>query len=95
MAYRTTLQADDDIIAVYVRGYQEFGLTQAERYHAGLIAAFELIAANPRMARERRELDPSVRLHPYQSHLIVYLIDREGVLIVRVLQGRRDWEQLL
>ena len=95
MPYRTTRKADQDIIDIYVQGCREFGQTQAERYHAGLAAIFDLIADNPRIARERLEFNPVVRLHPYQSHMIVYLLDDAGVLIVRVLHGRQEWEQHL
>lgn len=95
MPYRTTRQADRDIVDIYLRGCREWGQPQAERYHEGLSAVFDLIADNPRMARERFEVDPPVRLHPYQSHLIAYLLDDNGVLIVRVLHGRQDWENRL
>ena len=95
MLYRTTRQADQDIIGTYLRGCREFGQAQAERYHAGLAATLDLIADNPRMARERAEFSPPVRLHPYQAHMIVYLLDDSGVLIVRVLHGRQDWEKYL
>ncbi len=95
MPYRTTRQADQDIIDIYVRGCREFGQPQAERYHEGLSATLNLIADNPRMARERTEFEPPIRLHPYQSHLIIYLFDRSGVLVVRILHGRQDWERCL
>ena len=58
-------------------------------------ATLDLIADNPRIARERQEFTPAVRLHPYQSHMIVYLRDDMGVLVVRVLHGRQDWESCL
>ncbi|MGH7088411.1 MAG: type II toxin-antitoxin system RelE/ParE family toxin [Stellaceae bacterium] len=95
MSYRTTRQADADIIDIYLWGCHEFGQRQAEQYHNGLAATFDLIAAHPRMARERSEFNPPVRLHPYQSHLIVYMLDDDGVLIVRVLHGRQEWEACL
>jgi toxin ParE1/3/4 len=66
--------------------------TASELFHAGLAAALDLIAANPRIARERREFTPAVRLHPYQSHMIVYLLDDLGFLVVRVLHARQDLE---
>lgn len=47
------------------------------------------------MAPERMELDPPVRLHPYRAHLVVYVAEADGVLIVRILHGRQDWEHLL
>ena len=95
MPYRTTRRADQDIVDIYLWGCREFGQPQAERYHAGLAATLDLIADNPHIARERTEFRPPVRLHPYQAHMIVYLLDDMGVLIVRVLHGRQDWESCL
>ena len=95
MPYRTTRRADQDIIDIYIRGCREFGQPQAEQYHAGLAATFDLIAEHPRMARERAEFSQPVRLHPYHAHVVVYLLDEKGVLIIRVLHGRRDWESWL
>ena len=95
MAYRTTRKAEQDIIGIYLWGCRQFGQKQAERYHAGLTQTLNLLGDNPRLARERAEFDPPVRMYPYQSHMIVYLLDDSGALIVRVLHGRQDWERHL
>ncbi|WP_428374898.1 type II toxin-antitoxin system RelE/ParE family toxin [Lichenicoccus sp.] len=93
MTYRTTVRADQDIIDLYIDGIRQFGRDHAERYHEGLAATFELIDGNPLIARDRVEFTPPARLHPYRSHMIVYVLDDAGVLIVRVLHGRQDWER--
>lgn len=90
--YRLSRRAEKDLIEIYVSGVQAFGLDQAETYQDGLEAAFDLIARYPEIARERRELDPPVRVHRYRSHLVIYLAGPGGVLIVRVRHGREDWE---
>lgn len=95
MTYRTTRQADADIIDIYLWGYGEFGRDQAELYHEGLAATFAVIAAAPRIAREREEFNPPVRLHPYRSNLIIYMADGAGILIIRVPHRRQEWERLL
>jgi toxin ParE1/3/4 len=95
MIFRTSPQADEDIADLYVAGAARFGVAQAERYQDGLFSAFKMLAENPLMARERCELAPPVRLHPYQAHMIVYVEEGAGVLIVRVLHGRQDWESVL
>lgn len=95
MTYRTTRQADQDIIDLYVHGAVEFGADQAESYHLGLAEIFDLLADNPYLAREHPEFIPPIRLHPYRSHLVVYVVKEEGVLIVRVLHGRQEWERRL
>ncbi len=94
MTYRTTVEADRDIIEIYVLGAQQFGVAQSERYLDELFDTFELLAENPQMARERRELNPPMRLHPYHAHLIAYLVRDGDILIVRVLHGRQDWQGL-
>ncbi|MFN3364093.1 MAG: type II toxin-antitoxin system RelE/ParE family toxin [Allorhizobium sp.] len=46
------------------------------------------------MARQRTELSPPVRVQRYRAHLVIYLTeDGGGVLIVRVRHGREDWQE--
>jgi len=52
---------------------------------------FEVISANPKMARERAELPPAVRVHPFKAHVIIYQIEGDGVSIIRIRHGREDW----
>ncbi len=95
MAYRTTIEADEDIVRIYVQGVTNFGAGQADAYFEGLFETFEILAVNPQMARERSELSPPVRIHPYGSHVVAYMIEGEDILIVRVLHGSQDWERHL
>lgn len=95
MAYRTTREADEDIVRIYVQGVASFGVGQADACFEGLFVMFEILAVNPRMARERSELSPPIRIHPYGSHVVAYMIEGEDILIVRVLHGGQDWERHL
>jgi len=93
MTYKLSRKADGDIIDLYVTGVRDFGVAQAEKYHADLERIFDLIAFNPELARERLEIDPPVRIHPHGAHVIVYRIVENGdVLILRVRPGREDWK---
>ncbi|MBB4064374.1 type II toxin-antitoxin system RelE/ParE family toxin [Gellertiella hungarica] len=94
MTYRTTTEADRELIEIYVFGAERFGVQQSEQYLEGLFQTFDLLAENPYLARERRELNPPMRLHPYGAHMIVYTITGDDILIVRVLHGRQDWQTL-
>lgn len=94
MTYRLSREADEDIVRIYIEGVRLFGRAQAESYHRELESLFELLAANPRMARERNEIMPPVRIHPYKAHLIVYVIEaNDDVLIVRIRHGHEDWSE--
>jgi toxin ParE1/3/4 len=92
MGYRLTSEAEADIIGIAKMGLRQFGERQADRYNNELFALFDLIAANPRMARERSEVSPPVRVFPFKVHLVVYLVDgNDDVLIVRVRHGHENW----
>ena len=92
MAYRLSRRAKEDLIAIYVDGAAAFGVRQAEAYFARLERAFGLIADNPRIARERVEIVPPVRIHPCGAHIVIYVVEpNDDVLIVRVRHSREDW----
>ena len=85
-------EAEEDLIGIYVSGARDFGNAQAERFYAGLEQAFDFLSEFPRAARERTEISPPVRVHPYRSHLIIYMVAEDDVLILRVRHGHEDWE---
>jgi len=92
MGFRLSLEAERDIINLAEASMRLFGVSQARRYHDGLFAIFDLIAANPRMVRERPEITPPIRIHPFKAHLIVYRIEEDDdIFIIRVLHGHEDW----
>lgn len=91
VSFRLSRRAEEDVIQLYLAGVRQFGAAQAERYYEGLERAFEFLAAHPLAARERFEIVPPVRIHPYKAHLVVYVVDDDGVLILRVRHGREDW----
>ena len=95
MAYRLSKQADQDIENIATYGMLTFGIRQARKYHDGLARSFEFLSENPLAARERDEFLPAVRIHPSGAHVIIYLIDEAGVLIIRVLGGAQDWAKHL
>jgi toxin ParE1/3/4 len=49
------------------------------------------LAENPRAARERLEINPPVRVHPYRAHVVIQVLDADGVLIVHIRHAREDW----
>jgi len=91
VGYRLSRKAEEDLLDVFEQGVLAFGAQQAEDYHRGLEAAFRLIAQFPQMARRRTEVGPTVRVHPYRAHIIVYRESGKDVFIQRVRHGREDW----
>lgn len=92
MTFRLTGQAETDIIQIYRYTAGTFGLAQADAYHARLERTFQIIDDQPRLARERREISPPVRVHLCGAHIIIYIIaPNESALIVRVRHASEDW----
>jgi toxin ParE1/3/4 len=93
LGYRLSRKAEEDIIGLIVEGIERFGQSQAEHYQVLLEQQLQSLAENPRMGRQRPELEPCVRVWPVMSHLIVYTVeDHDEVFVVRVCRKREDWE---
>jgi len=92
MAYQLSVKAEEDIMRLYIEGAREFGAEQAENYYAGLENIFQFLSENPLAARERTEITPVVRVHPYRTHIVVYMVKASGgIFILRVRHGSEDW----
>lgn len=92
MGYYLSTKAEMDIRQLFLEGAELFGVQQAEQYHDQLAEIFQLLSDNPLAAPERQELSPPVRIHPYQSHIVVYTIDSQGdVFILRVRHSHENW----
>ena len=90
-SYKLSLRARDDIAAIATYTVDACGAEQAIIYRDGLIDAFNFLAQFPKAARKRREINPPVRAYPYRSHIIVYMVDKDDILILGVRHGREDW----
>jgi toxin ParE1/3/4 len=93
--YRLTPKAEDDLEAIWRYGAETWSPDRADTYLDTLIATIETIVTMPTLARERAEFDPSVRIHPVAEHLIVYRIEGDILLVIRILGGRQNWRAML
>jgi toxin ParE1/3/4 len=92
MGYRLTSEAEEDILAITEMGLHLFGESRARQYNRDLFRLLDLIAANPRMARERAELSPPARILPFKAHLVMYVIDEnDDGIIARIRHGHENW----
>ncbi len=86
--YRLTRDAGDDLLKMFLYGFETFGLTKAEAYREGMIQCFELLAANPRLGRKVDEVSPGSRRHEHAHHVIFYDEQPDGVLITGIIHER-------
>lgn len=92
--YKLTRAADQDFERIFEFGIDQFGLAQALEYQNGMIHRFEELAAQPQYYQAVDHIRQGYRRCVYQVHSIYYTIDRDFVLIVRIL-GRENPETSL
>lgn len=87
--------ARTDLRAIWDHSATHWGQTKAETYLHGLGQLFALLACHPEIARERKDFRPPVRLHPYQSHLVIFTNTDHALEIIRVVHNRSNWAHLI
>ena len=94
-AYRLTPAAQNDLEDIWIYTAQTWSMAQADRYTDIMEDTFDRLLFMPEMARERAEFDPPVRIHPIAEHLIIYQVERDQLVILRVLGAGQDWHAIL
>lgn len=92
---KISTEADRDLETIWRYSFEQWGVVQADRYTDALEDTFNTLCAMPQMARERRDVDPPVRVHPSAKHLIVFVTDDTTLTVVRVLSQRQNWQAIL
>jgi toxin ParE1/3/4 len=92
MAHRRTPQADSDLDDIwYYVASRSASLDIADRFIDSITDRFFVLARHPNLGRTRDEdLRPGLRSFPVGDYLIIYRIDNEDVVILRVLRGSRN-----
>jgi toxin ParE1/3/4 len=93
--YHLSRKADADIEQIARTSLRLWGLVRAEIYVLGLHDAFERLSAFPELGRDASEIRPGVLRFESTSHVILYRIEDDGILILRVLHARMDVSQRL
>jgi toxin ParE1/3/4 len=97
MGHRRAPQADSDLDDIWHYVAVNSGsLETADRMIDSITDRFLLLAAHPHAGRDRsQDLRPGLRSFPVSTYLIVYRIEDQDVLILRVLRDSRDITMLL
>lgn len=93
--YRLTPAAQHDLEDIWLYTARTWTMAQADRYTDILEDTFDRLLFMPEMARERPEFDPPVRIHPSPEHLIIYRVEEDYLLILRMLGAGQDWHAIL
>lgn len=84
-----------DLDALYFQGTERWGRVQAREYLEALDKLFNLLSEQPETAREREDVNPPVRIHPFRSHVVIYSVSATECDILRVPHTRSNWQALL
>jgi toxin ParE1/3/4 len=90
-----------DLVEHFVYLAESAGLDTAERFLANAEASFNDLAGQPMMGAPLNLQNPLLAglrkwaVKDFENHLIFYLPRPDGVSIIRVLHGARDWLTLL
>ncbi len=90
-----------DLVEQFVYLAETAGLDTAERFLANAEASFTDLARQPMIGAPVTLRHPDLagirkwRIKDFENHLIFYTPHADGVTIVRVLHGARDWWSLL
>lgn len=87
--------AGADLDTIYSQTFDQWGRAQARAYLEALQQLIDLLAVYPEIARERTEIHPPVRLHPFRSHIVLFRTDAEVLDILRVVHARSNWAAVL
>ena len=89
-------QADSDLDSIwYYVASSSASLQIADRLIDSITDRFLLIANYPNIGRRRDDdLRPGLRSFPVGEYLIIYRLQNEDVLILRVLRGSRNIQAL-
>mgnify|MGYP003580679656 CR=1 FL=1 len=91
--YRLSKRAYPDIVGIGDYTIERFGIEQARRYRDRLEDAFQALADHPNRGRPADDVAPGLRRWNYQSHVVFFRLEARGILIVRVLHQRMDFER--
>lgn len=83
--------AERDVESMFLHGVMQFGVPQAGSYSSGLRQTLDHIVQHPAAARLREEIRPPVRLYRYRAHHILYAVDGERIIVLRILHHSANW----
>jgi toxin ParE1/3/4 len=92
MAHRRTPLADSDPDDIWYYAATSTGSTDAaDRMIDSITDRFISLGKNPFMGRRRDEdLRPGLRSFPVGEYIILYRVEEEDVVILRVIRGSRN-----
>ena len=88
--YRFTDEAEKDLEDIIGNTQGNWGEDQVALYLNGLEKHLNILLNNPDIGIKRTSLAKGLVSFPYESHVIFYVKDANGIMIIRILQKAMD-----
>ena len=88
--YVLSNKADGDLTEIYLYSHRTFGEAKADAYFLSLCDCLQALADNPRLGRSAGVIRPGLFCHPHGRHIVFYMVEETGILVVRVLHDSMD-----
>ena len=96
MNYQISVKANEDIEAIWLYTFENWGQEQADRYYNLILNEIEYIAENFESGKSMEFLRKSYRATKVKSHLIFYRKNKKNTVeIIRILHQKMDIENRL
>jgi len=84
-----------DLDSIWKYTVENWGEARSEAYVRGINAALEMVAANPRMARDAGSVRPGLLKYYVGSHVIFFRLNDKRIVVSRILHARMDFPRHL
>jgi toxin ParE1/3/4 len=88
-------KAEADLLEIWDYTVERWSVTQAESYLGGPDKTLRLLCDYTDIARLHEEFVPPLRLHPYRSHLVIFVATDTALEVIRVVHMRTNWAAVL
>jgi toxin ParE1/3/4 len=82
---RISVEAESDIERIAAYSTVTWGWRRSDKYLAKLEDCFDLLSGNPAIGRPCASIQEGLRRFEISKHVVFYLPEADGILIVRVL----------
>lgn len=85
---RLSPEAERDLENIWVYTYENWGISQANKYIDKFSAAFDQLANNPQLGTKCDHIRKDYRRMPIARHVIYYRLTEYGISVIRILHER-------
>lgn len=82
--------ATNDLRGIQAYTLAQWGSAQATAYEESLHGALEMLLTRPGLGRARDDIRSGLRSYPVASHVILYRVDGDTLIVLRILHQRMD-----